>query len=127
MFLPFKEFVKARSQIWSYIKRLVKPVEKQNMICILCARVGKKTLLKETHKSTQSQSQHPKRLHTEKWEQIQSDSLNSVNSSVQVKLCKETNAIALAEAVSQGIPVMHLQIYQSYHLSCSPITTSSSI
>ena len=72
------------------------------MICILCARVGKKTLLTETHKSTQSQSQHLKRLHTEKWELIQSDSLNSVNSSVQVKLCKETNAIALAEAIFQG-------------------------
>ena len=99
---PCYDKEKTTAGMWSYFKMLVKPDGQRNLICILCAKMAKVTLLTRSKSSTASQQQHLRNKHKQMFEDLQTESLHSKASSVQVKKCKEDNAIALAEAVRTG-------------------------
>ena len=74
--------------------------------------MAKVTLLTRSKSSTASQQQHLRNKHKQMFEDLQTESLHSKASSVQVKKCKEDNAIALAEAVRTGTIDKFVEIFR---------------
>jgi hypothetical protein len=107
---PTLDELKSTSGLWNFFKTLKNPVEKKNILCLVCARLGTVTLLSKPTTSTYPMSQHLEHMHKEDHKAFQMNSSRSLFSSQSVKEFKESTAASHALQVTQGIVIALINV-----------------
>ena len=104
---PTLDELKSTSGLWNFFKTLKNPVEKKNILCLVCARLGTVTLLSKPTTSTYPMSQHLEHMHKEDHKAFQ---MNSSRSLFSMKEFKESTAASHALQVTQGIVIALINV-----------------